>query len=162
MFPAFPHDRRRLSSESWRGVFIYGQSHLVHRCHTCVASLLSHRSPPVIVRRVTLSRILALLVTVLLISGCSPHSERRVVAKKSYYRVRVTNLRGELVSDWVAEGRPFRTERGYRFRAVERVSAPPYMMTTQYPHGRVTEVTGPNIVVTPASKPYWLFAMDGY
>ena len=76
--------------------------------------------------------------------------------------MRVTNLRGELVSDWVAEGRVARTERGYKFRAVERVSAPPYMTVTQYPHGRRTEVTGANIVVTPASKPYWLFAMDGY
>ena len=78
------------------------------------------------------------------------------------HRVRVTNLRGELVADWVAEGAVTRTARGYQFRAVERTSAPPYMMTTQYPHGRRTEVSGANIVVTPASKPYWLFAMDGY
>ena len=110
----------------------------------------------------TLSRFLALLVAVLLISGCSSTSDRRTGPTKYYYHVRVTNLRGELVSDWIAEGRPFRTERGYRFRAVQRISAPPYMTATHYPHGRRTEVTGANIVVTPASKPYWLFAMDGY
>lgn len=127
-----------------------------------MASHLSRCPPHAIVRRVTLSRILVLLVAVLLISGCSSTLEKRSGPPQYYYRVRVTNLRGELVADWIAEGRVTRTERGYRFRAVERTSAPPYMTATQYPHGRRIEVTGANIVVTPASKPYWLFAMDGY
>lgn len=46
-------------------------------------------------------------------------------------------------------------------RAVQRTSGPPLMTVTRYPYGRKVEVTGANIVVTPAGKPYWLFAMDG-
>lgn len=74
----------------------------------------------------------------------------------------MTNIRGELVADWIAEGRVVKSDRGYAFRAVERISAPPFMTVTHFPHGRRMNIAGANIIVTPTEKPYWLFAMDGF
>ena len=126
------------------------------------ASLLSERDAAVMVRGVKLPRlvILVLLLPLLLLPGCV--STRRYVGyDKAYYRVRVTNPRGELIADYIAQGEVKRTELGYVFKAVERTSAPPYMMTMRYPRGRRIEVAGPNIIVTPSGKPAWLYRMDG-
>lgn len=113
------------------------------------------------VRDVKLSRLvlLVLLLPLLLLPGCA--TRRYVGPEDAYYRVRVTNPRGELIADYIAQGYVKRTELGYSFKAVERTSAPPYMMTLRYPRGRRIEVMGPNIIVTPSGKPAWLYRMDG-
>jgi hypothetical protein len=127
-----------------------------------LASRLSGNGDPVIVRRVKFSRLLLLSLAVLLLASCASYFERSNAPYRKYYRVRVTNVRGEIVADWVAEGRVAKTERGYAFRAVERTSAPPFMTNTRFPHGRKVSIGGANIVVTPADKPYWLFEMDRF
>lgn len=104
--------------------------------------------------------ILVLLLPLLLLSGC--HTSRYLRIPRDYYQVRVTNPRGEFIADYIAEGSVRRTERGYVFRAVERISPMPYMMMNRYPRGRRIEVAGPNVVVTPADKPEWLYQLDGY
>jgi hypothetical protein len=81
---------------------------------------------------------------------------------RKYKLVRVTNPRGELIADWIAQGGVWQTERGYRFRAIERTTGYPIVLTTQYPHGRRVEVGGPNIVVSPVRKPLWLAEREGH
>ena len=103
---------------------------------------------------------LVLLLPLLLLSGC--HTSRYLSVHRDYYRIRVTNPRGEFIADYIAEGGVRRSERGYAFRAVERTSPMPFMMTNRYPRGRRIEVAGPNIVVTPSGKPEWLYHIDGY
>ncbi len=114
------------------------------------------------VQRVKLPRLVipVLLLPFLLLSGC--HTHRYLSVYRDYYRVRVTNPRGEFIADYIAEGGVRRTERGYEFRAVERTGPVPYMMTVRYPRGRRIDVAGPNIVVTPSGKPEWLYHIDGY
>ena len=112
----------------------------------------------------TLSRfvLLFLLATLIATTGCSNYWEQYTGPHRKYYHVRVTNPRGELVADYIAEKRPFRTERGFRFKAVERTSPEPYQLNGRYPRGRLIEVGGPNIIVTRTEKPYWLYELDGY
>ena len=112
----------------------------------------------------TLSRLvlLFLLATLIATTGCSSYWARYSDPARMYYRVRVTNPRGELIADYIAENRPSRTERGYRFKAVERLSSPPYQLEMRYPRGRTIEVAGPNIVVTRCGKPLWLYHVDGF
>ncbi len=103
---------------------------------------------------------LVLLLPLLLLSGCV--GDRYIGVRRDYSRVRVTNPRGELIADYIAEGRVRGTERGYAFYAVERTTSTPYMMTIRYPRGRWIEVAGPNILVTRSGKPEWLYLVDGY
>jgi len=78
-----------------------------------------------------------------------------------YTKFRVTNVRGELIADWTAEG-PFRKiESGYRIKAIERTSAPPRAQITRYPNGWNTIIDGPHIVHQECGKPYWLYQLDG-
>ena len=72
-----------------------------------------------------------------------------------YYRVRVTDPRGHFIADWVAQGFVRSTERGYRFRAVERQTAPPFPETIRYPLGRIVEANGPNILIQRCGEPLW-------
>jgi hypothetical protein len=86
----------------------------------------------------------------------------RPATPQRYYKVRVTYPRAALVAEWIAEGPVKREREGYRIHAVERVSGPPFVTRSQYPHGRNVYVTGPNIVVTPTGKPWWLYEIDGF
>ncbi|RYD69364.1 MAG: hypothetical protein EOP84_28615 [Verrucomicrobiaceae bacterium] len=123
---------------------------------------MSEINPAVMVHDVKLSRLvfLVLLLPLLLLSGC--HGDRYRGVNRTYSRVRITNPRGELISDYIAEGRVRSTERGYSFSAVERTTTMPYMMNVRYPRGRRIEVAGPNILVTRSGKPEWLYQVDGY
>jgi hypothetical protein len=102
---------------------------------------------------VILRRLLLLVLLALLLPGCVWHD---VHSGGHYYRVCVTDPRGVLIADWIAEGWVLRTGFGYRFRAVERFSAGPWPQVVRYPHGRRVETSGPNIVVSPCPKPEWL------
>jgi hypothetical protein len=126
------------------------------------ASLLSEVRPAVMLRDVKLPRlvILVLLLPLMLLCGC--HGDRYMGVSRTYSRVRVTNPRGELIADYIAEGRVRRTERGYEFKAVERTSTMPYMVHIRYPRGRQIDAAGPNIIVTRSGKPEWLYQVDGY
>jgi hypothetical protein len=113
---------------------------------------------------VTLSRLvlLFLLATLIATTGCSNYWAQYTDPARKYYRVRVTNPRGELIADYIAENRPARTERGFRFKAVERLSSPPFQREMRYPRGRIIEVAGPNILVARCGKPLWLYELDGF
>lgn len=117
---------------------------------------MSKRWRAVIVPRVKFSRFLLLLSLCAILAGCETPLVVTHPWPKTYRLVRVTNPRGELIADWVAEGGVWQTPRGYRFRAVERTTGWPITITAQYPHGRRVEVGGPNIVVTRVPKPAWL------
>jgi hypothetical protein len=94
-------------------------------------------------------------------AGCNTfHLADYTGPRKAYRRVRVTNPRGELIADWIAQGHVWRTERGFRFRAVERLSAPPNMISVRYPQGRMVEAAGPNITVARAGTPLWIYEME--
>lgn len=106
-------------------------------------------------------RALLPLVLALIFAACETVSPYPL--SDSFFRVRVTNPRGELISEYVAQGGVWRTKEtdGYRFRAVQRLSGAPYMVESHFPNGRITQVDGPNIVVTPCGKPLWLYLHDG-
>jgi len=92
------------------------------------------------------------LIAFLCFAGCQTTTE--------YTKFRVTNYRGELIADWVAEG-PFRhVENGYHITAVQRTSGPPYSRTMRYPNGWHTRVDGPHIVFWQCGKPLWLYELD--
>jgi hypothetical protein len=102
----------------------------------------------------------ALLILVLTVAGC--HTAADTTSATQYMKLRVTNYRGELVADWIAEGPVQKTDNGYRIKAIERTSPPPGAETTRYPNGWNTFVNGPHIVRWPCGKPLWLYQLDGY
>lgn len=108
-------------------------------------------------------RPLFLLLFFTLFAGCESAPIVLHPWHKGYRRVRVTNPRGELVTDWIAVGKVWRTAANtYHFRAVERDTAPPYSQEIHYPDARPVEVNGANILVTPCGKPLWLYDLEGY
>jgi len=110
------------------------------------------------VRRVKFLHLLLLsLFAVLAMSGCQ--TPRR---QAEYTKFQVTNYRNELVATWIAEGPTRRVGDGFKIRAVERTSGPPYPENTRYPNGWKTTVAGPHIVYWRCGKPLWLYEMDGY
>lgn len=102
-------------------------------------------------RAVTALRFLAPLAALTLLAGC----------QTTYTRLRVTNFRNEVISEWVARGPIHPIERGYRITAVERISAPPYSTLTTYPDGWRTTVVGPHIRHWHCPEPYWLAENEG-
>lgn len=101
-----------------------------------------------------------LVLCALILAGCA--SGPIATASKHYHRVRITNPRGELVAEWIAIGHVWRTgTNGYRFRAVQRVSGPPFMQLSRYPDGRVVDVNGPNIHISTCGAPLWIYDQYG-
>ena len=84
-----------------------------------------------------------------------------VLGGPKYTLFRVTNPRGELLAEWIAEGVWWRSGDGYEIRAVQHRSGPPFPQTDCYPNGIKTVVAGPNIVRRVVAKPEWLAVMDG-
>ena len=111
--------------------------------------------------RVNFSRSLLPLLAALLFAGCATPLGRPTW-KQPYRKVTETNLRGELVAEWIAEGYVWRHGGGYRFHAVQRISGPPYVISNRYPQGRKVTITGPHITVGPCGKPEWLEQLDGF
>jgi len=95
--------------------------------------------------------LLCLAIAGLLLCGC----------QNSFTRFQVTNYRNELIAEWVARGYVEPLERGYGITAVERISGPPYSITSHYPDGWPTVVTGPHIWHWRCAKPHWLAVYDG-
>ena len=83
-----------------------------------------------------------------------------VGCQSNYTRLAVTNPRGERIADWVAVGPIIPLERGYRIKAVERLSGPPHPILTRYPDGWRTTVVGPNIHHWRCPAPAWLYEDD--
>ncbi len=97
----------------------------------------------------------------LLVSGCVTPLGRKNW-RQNYRKVTVTNLRGEPVAEWIAEGNVWRAGEGYRFTAVQRICPPPYVTNVHYPQGRRVQISGPHITVGPCGKPEWLEQIDGF
>jgi hypothetical protein len=95
-----------------------------------------------------------MLVVVLASAGCE--------TSRRYTKFRVTNYRGELVADWIAEGNYRKVDNGFRIKAIERTSGPPHSLTTRYPNGWNTHIEGPHIVYWQCGKPWWLYQLDGF
>ena len=100
---------------------------------------------------------LCLLFAALASAACQTSTSRNA----RYTKFRVTNYRGELVADWIAEGRFRKVDNGFRIKAVERTSAPPFVQHMRYPNGWNTTVDGPHIVYWNCGKPLWLYELDG-
>ena len=109
-----------------------------------------------------LRTLLPLLALAACIGCAGPTPLGRSGSPQRYSRVTVTNPRGLLVAEWIAEGPVKARGEGYRFRTVQRVSAPPFSVVSRYPLGRVVWITGPNITVAPSGKPVWLYDLDGF
>jgi hypothetical protein len=105
-------------------------------------------------RAVNVLRFLAPLAALMLLAGCQTSST-------IFTKLRVTNYRDEVISEWVARGPIFPIERGYRITAVERISGPPYSMLNTYPDGWRTTVVGPHIRLWRCSEPAWLAEFEG-
>ena len=101
------------------------------------------------------------LLAVLLCAGCVTPLGRSKLSQ-NYRKITVTDYTGNLVAEWVAEGNVWRRGAGYRFNAVQRISAPPFVTTSHFPQGRKVLVTGPHITVGPCGKPDWLYEIDGF
>ena len=78
-----------------------------------------------------------------------------------YTKLTVTDLTGDLVSEWIAEGRVKKADQGYTIKAIERRTAPPLATQSKYPNGRISTVAGQNIILEDVAKPDWLRKLDG-
>jgi hypothetical protein len=104
-----------------------------------------------------------MLLAALILSSCATHYTSNVFTRNRLYRkVRVTDLKGNLIADWIAEGGVWRHGKGYRFKAVERKTGGTHPVELRYPQGRKVIVGGPNIVVMPCGKPQWLYEIEGF
>jgi hypothetical protein len=101
-------------------------------------------------RAVNALRLLAPLSALALLAGC----------ETTYTKLRVTNYRDEVISEWVARGPIWPIERGYRITAVERISGPPDATRTTYPDGWRTTVVGPHIRHWHCAEPDWLAGLE--
>ena len=106
-------------------------------------------------------RSLSLLLAVLLCGGCVTPLGRSKLPQH-YRKITITDYHGGLVAEWIAEGNVARRGEGYRFKAVQRTSAPPFVTTSHFPQGRKVLIDGPHITVAPCGKPDWLIATDGF
>jgi hypothetical protein len=114
----------------------------------------------VISRRLSL---LLLCALAMFVSGCETSYTSNVFTRHRLYRkIHVTDLQGELIADWIAEGPVWRYAPGYRFKAVERRLGGPIPVVSRYPNGRKVITTGPNMVIMPCDKPQWLIDIDGF
>lgn len=111
---------------------------------------------------VNFSRLPLILLTLVFAAGCAATPRRAPSSAPRYYKVTSTDLRGQLVAAWTAEGTVWKYEGGYRFNAVERTSGPPLMVYSRYAHGRRTVVTGPAVTITRTGQPAWLRSMALY
>ena len=80
---------------------------------------------------------------------------------RKYTKLTVTDLGGDVVSEWIAEGRVKKCDQGYLVKAVERCTAPPDRTSSHYPNGRISTVAGQNIILEDVEKPNWLKKLDG-
>jgi hypothetical protein len=99
-----------------------------------------------------------LLLAIVLLAGCETAKHKKDVGK--YTRLTITDPSGDLISEWIAEGHVKKTEQGYEIMAIERRTAPPYPITSQYPNGRRSTIVGPNIILEEIEKPRWLKKLD--
>ena len=114
---------------------------------------MRRRRPAAIVRRVKSLRLPIIgLCAALSLSGCATR----------YTKFHVTDYRGKVLAEWIAEGPTQRVRNGYRIKAVQRTSAPPHSQTMTYPNGWKTTVVGPHIIHRPCGKPFWLYQLDGH
>jgi hypothetical protein len=102
----------------------------------------------------------ALLLAFLFLAGCETTKSDKDANRGKYTKFTVTDASGDIMSEWIAEGRFKRSDQGYEITAVERHSAPPYPVISQYPNGRHATVVGPNIVLERVEKPDWLKKLD--
>lgn len=105
------------------------------------------------------SRLPIVLLPLVFAAGCAATPKCPPSSAPRYYKVTSTDLGGRLVAEWTAEGTVWKYENGYRINAVERLSGPPLMVYSRYPHGRRTVVTGPAVTITRTRQPAWLRAM---
>ncbi len=117
-------------------------------------------------RRCQLPRVKYLLLLALaLLAGCETTRTRKNPDAdnddRKYTRLTVTDLRGDIVSEWIAEGRVKKADQGYTIKAVERHTAPPDPTHSKYPNGRISTVAGQNIILEDVEKPGWLRKLDG-
>ncbi len=89
------------------------------------------------------------LAALLCLSGCATFTE-----------IKVTDLQGDPISTWVAEGPIKKANGGYAIKAIERSTPPPYPTHSRYPNGRAAMVVGPNISLQEIEKPEWVSAME--
>ena len=102
-----------------------------------------------------------LLAVVLLSAGCvTPLGRSRI--SQHYRKITVTDYRGNLVAEWIAEGNVKRRGEGFAFKAIQRTTAPPFVTTSHFPQGRKVAIDGPHIIVAPCGKPAWLYDLDGF
>ena len=107
------------------------------------------------------------LLALILLASCETPQRKGKVA---YTKLTVTDTSGDLIAEWVAEGRVkksgaargalVKSEEGYTIMAVERLSGAPYPQHLRYPNRRVATVVGPNIVLEKIGKPDWLKELD--
>ena len=105
-----------------------------------------------------------LLLAFALLAGCETTRTKDSDADKDgrkYTKLTVTDLTGDIVSEWIAEGRVKKADQGYTIKAVERHTAPPDPTTSHYPNGRISTVAGQNIILEDVEKPEWLKKLDG-
>lgn len=98
--------------------------------------------------------------SLLCVSSCT--TPDKPLIKPVYRHVEVSDLEGKFIASYISEGYVDRTETGFKFKCIERTSGEPYPVTTRYPNGKPTNISGPNIIVSPTVKPDWLAEMDGW
>ena len=103
----------------------------------------------------------ALLLAFALLTGCENTPTQKESHTGKYTKLTVTDLTGDPVSEWIAEGHVKKSDQGYTIKAVERRTAPPYPTDSQYPNGRISTVAGQNIILEDVEKPEWLKKLDG-
>ena len=101
------------------------------------------------------------LLLALLLAGCETTKSDKDFFPKKYTKFTVTDPSGDMISEWIAEGRFKKSEQGYEIRAIERRTPAPDPTDSQYPNGRHATVVGPNIVIETIEKPDWLRKLDG-
>lgn len=105
------------------------------------------------VRRVSPSvlRIFLCLLAVLSFASC----ERYVTERSSFWKVISTDYEGNVISEWIAAGHPWRIEGGVRIRAIQKTTYDPHPVEVRYAISRRVEVTAANVTFFRTKAPAW-------
>lgn len=73
----------------------------------------------------------------------------------TYHKVVETDLRGNMIVSWVAQGPIIPRDGGYRFKAVQRNICDPEF-EFHYRLGWTVNVAAPNFLIIPVRRPAWM------
>lgn len=91
------------------------------------------------------------LLAALTLASC----ERYVTERSLFWKVISTDYEGNMISEWIAAGHPWKIKGGVRIRAIQKTTYDPSPVEVRYAITRRVEVKAPNVTYFRTPAPAW-------